>query len=312
MDLKLIKDFQTFLKIERNYSLSTIINYTSDLKEFVLFCNKKKIDFNINELKNENLSRLFLIHLTSKKNANATIKRKISTLRTFYNFLKDQHSIQTNIFKSLPNIKLNHKIPKIIEPYNIQKLLNSININDNITNYRNYLIIDLLYSCGLRTQELVNLTINNINLLTNQILINGKGSKDRYIPLHRKLSGILKKYINHIRPKFINKQNNKGMLFLITNQYGNKITTKGISYIIQKICLKNKYKGKISPHMFRHAFATVLLNNGADLRIVQELLGHNHLKTTQIYTYVSDNELHKKFFYYNNVINNKMKKINEK
>ncbi|MFW8664760.1 tyrosine-type recombinase/integrase, partial [Candidatus Phytoplasma citri] len=123
MDLKLLKDFQTFLKIERNYSLSTIINYTSDLKEFVLFCNKKKIDFNINELKNDNLSRLFLIHLTSKKNANATIKRKISTLRTFYNFLKDKHSVQTNIFKSLPNIKLNHKIPKIIEPHNIQKLL---------------------------------------------------------------------------------------------------------------------------------------------------------------------------------------------
>ncbi|MDV3182545.1 MAG: site-specific integrase, partial [Candidatus Phytoplasma australasiaticum] len=154
MNLKLIKDFQTFLKIERNYSKSTIINYTSDLKEFVLFCNQKKIDFNIHELKNPILSRLFLVHLTSKKNKNITIKRKISTLRTFYNFLKDQHNIKTNIFKSLPNIKINHKIPKIIEPNNIQKLLDSIKIDNNIINYRNYLIIDLLYSCGLRAQEL--------------------------------------------------------------------------------------------------------------------------------------------------------------
>ncbi|MDO7983482.1 MAG: tyrosine-type recombinase/integrase [Pigeon pea little leaf phytoplasma] len=309
MDLKLIKDFQTFLKIERNYSLSTIINYTSDLKEFVLLCNRKKIDFNINELKNDNLSRLFLIHLSSKKNKNTTIKRKISTLKTFYNFLKDKYNVQTNIFKSLPNIKVNHKIPKIIEPYHIKKLLNSININHNIINYRNYLIIDLLYSCGLRVQELVNLTINSINLLNNQILINGKGSKDRYIPLHKKLADMLKNYINNVRPKLINNKNKKKILSLITNQHGNKITTRGINFIIQKIFSKNKYKGKISPHMFRHTFATILLKNGADLRIVQELLGHNHLKTTQIYTYISDNELHKKFFYYNNMINNKMKKI---
>ncbi|MDV3174633.1 MAG: tyrosine-type recombinase/integrase ['Bonamia sp.' little leaf phytoplasma] len=311
MDLKLIKDFQTFLKIERNYSLSTIVNYTSDLKEFILLCNRNKIDFNINELKNDNLSRLFLIHLTSKKNKNTTIKRKISALKTFYNFLKDKHNVQTNIFKSLPNIKTNHKIPKIIEPYHIKKLLHSININHSITNYRNYLIIDLLYSCGLRVKELVDLTINNINFLNNQILVNGKGSKDRYIPLHRKLADMLKNYIKHVRPKFINNKKKKQIFFLITNQHGNKITTRGISFIIQKIYSKNKYKGKISPHMFRHAFATVLLKNGADLRIVQELLGHNHLKTTQIYTYISDNELHKKFFYYNNIINKQNKKIKE-
>ncbi|MDV3157256.1 MAG: tyrosine-type recombinase/integrase [Candidatus Phytoplasma australasiaticum] len=303
MNLKLIKDFQTFLKIERNYSTSTIINYTSDLKEFVLFCNQKKIDFNIHELKNPILSRLFLVHLTSKTNQNTTIKRKISTLRTFYNFLKDQHNIKTNIFKSLPNIKINHKIPKIIEPNNIQKLLDSIKIDNNITNYRNYLIIDLLYSCGLRVQELANLTINNINLSANQILINGKGFKERYIPLHQKLSNMLKNYIINIRPKLTN---NKEILFLITNQHGNKITTRGISFIINKICLNNKYKIKISPHMFRHAFATILLNNGADLRIVQELLGHNHLKTTQIYTYISDTNLQKKFIHYHN--RNKLKK----
>ncbi|MDO7987083.1 MAG: tyrosine-type recombinase/integrase [Sweet potato little leaf phytoplasma] len=303
MNLKLIKDFQTFLKIERNYSKLTIINYTSDLKEFVLFCNQKKIDFNIHELKNPILSRLFLVHLTSKKNKNITIKRKISTLRTFYNFLKDQHNIKTNIFKSLPNIKINHKIPKIIEPNNIQKLLDSIKIDNNIINYRNYLIIDLLYSCGLRAQELADLTINNINLSANQILINGKGSKDRYIPLHQKLSNMLKNYIINIRPKLTH---NKEILFLITNQHGHKITTRGISFIINKICLNNKYKIKISPHMFRHAFATILLNNGADLRIVQELLGHNHLKTTQIYTYISDTDLQKKFIHYHN--RNKLKK----
>nr|QOX89397.1 tyrosine-type recombinase/integrase ['Parthenium hysterophorus' phyllody phytoplasma] len=151
----------------------------------------KKIDFNIHELKNP----IYLVYFSTfnfKKNKNITIKRKISTLRTFYNFLKDQHNIKNNIFKSLPNIKINHKIPKIIEPNNIQKLLDSIKIDNNIINYRNYLIIDLLYSCGLRAQELADLTINNINLSANQILINGKGSKDRYIPLHQKLSNMLK------------------------------------------------------------------------------------------------------------------------
>ncbi|MDV3190204.1 MAG: tyrosine-type recombinase/integrase, partial [Candidatus Phytoplasma australasiaticum] len=140
-------------------------------------------------------------------------------------------------------------------------------------------------------------------LSANQILINGKGSKDRYIPLHQKLSNMLKNYIINIRPKLTH---NKEILFLITNQHGHKITTRGISFIINKICLNNKYKIKISPHMFRHAFATILLNNGADLRIVQELLGHNHLKTTQIYTYISDTDLQKKFIHYHN--RNKLKK----
>ncbi|MDV3195990.1 MAG: tyrosine-type recombinase/integrase [Candidatus Phytoplasma stylosanthis] len=288
-----INEFKIFLKIERNYSPLTVQNYISDVQEFQKFLLKQKIKFNLKNLSKEKEARLFLSYLSNRDLAHTSIIRKIASLKTFYNFLIERYSFKFNIFNLIKFKKVPRKIPQILPEYFIQKLFDNINISMPL-GYRNYIILDLLYSCGLRVSELINLKIKNISFNDRQVLIYGKGKKERLIPLHNNLLKMLKYYLSHFRNQLFSKSNKiflnkqKQNDFLLINYQGNKLTEKGIRIIINKINKKTGEQKNISPHSFRHAFATVLLNNGADLRVVQELLGHSHLKTTQIYTYISN------------------------
>lgn len=295
--MDLIKEFKIFLKIECNYSSFTIISYIHDVEEFKKFLIQKKMCFNFINLSKEKEARLFLTYLSSKGLSRASIIRKIAALKTFYNFLIERYHFKYNIFSLIKFKKIPKKIPKILSDNFIQKLFNSISIT-NPLGYRNYIILDLLYSCGLRVSELINLKVNDIYLDDEQILVYGKGRKERFIPLHKNLFEMLKYYLINTRiqllkkkKKIINEQNN----FLLINYKGDGLTEKGIRFILNKINKKIGSSHSVHPHAFRHAFATVLLNKGADLRVVQELLGHSHLKTTQIYTYVSDVFLKEQF-----------------
>ncbi|TVY12433.1 tyrosine-type recombinase/integrase [Candidatus Phytoplasma pini] len=294
--MNLISYFENFLKIERNYSSLTIANYIYDVQEFKNFLINNNIEFNLEFLSQKNKARSFLVFLHSKKLKDTSVSRKISALKTFYNFLIERFDLKINIFKLIKLKKIPKKIPKIISEEDIQKLFDSIDQN-KILGFRNYLILELLYSFGLRVSELINLKVQDIYFDNAQILINGKGRKERYLPIHTNLIQTLKYYINHIRPLLILK-NKKSMkkehFFLLVNYKGNVFTSKGIRFILNQLCIQTGQK-KISPHVLRHAFATILLNKGADLRVVQELLGHINLKTTQIYTYVSNQFLKKKF-----------------
>jgi integrase/recombinase XerC len=292
--MNLINEFEIFLKIERNYSNLTIQSYIYDVKELLNFFIKKKIKFSLINLTKEKEARNFIAELKTKKIKNISILRKISSLRTFCNFLLEKYNIKNNIFKMIKLKKIHKKLPKIISENEINNLFKSIDLEKDLE-YRNYLILEILYSCGLRVSELIKLKIKNIFLHNSQILIYGKGGKNRYLPIHQNLIKMINYYINNIREKILNKNKKKEKNdFLIINYEGNPLTEKGIRFILKQLCLKNKQK-PFSPHALRHAFATVLLNNGADLRVVQELLGHVNLKTTQIYTYVSNKYLKHKF-----------------
>ncbi|WBL31466.1 tyrosine-type recombinase/integrase [Candidatus Phytoplasma sacchari] len=290
--MNLINEFEIFLRIERNYSPFTIKSYVSDVKEFRYFLLEQNIFFNFINLNKYDLARTFISNLKIKKIQNVSILRKISSLRTFYNFLSERYQVKNNIFKIIKIKKIHNKLPKIITEEEIQLLFNSIDLKNDL-DYRNYLILEILYSCGLRVSELTKLKISDIYFNNSQILIYGKGRKNRYLPLHKNLLKMLKYYINNIRNSILknNFVNIKENFFLFLNCRGNSLTERGIRFILKQISNKTENKIKISPHVLRHAFATVLLNNGADLRVVQELLGHSSLKTTQIYTYVSDNIL---------------------
>nr|KAB8122138.1 tyrosine-type recombinase/integrase [Candidatus Phytoplasma sacchari] len=292
MIVNLINEFEIFLRIERNYSSFTIKSYVSDVKEFRDFLLEQNIFFNFINLNKYDLARTFISNLKIKKIQNVSILRKISSLRTFYNFLSERYQVKNNIFKIIKIKKIHNKLPKIITEEEIQLLFNSIDLKNDL-DYRNYLILEILYSCGLRVSELTKLKISDIYFNNSQILIYGKGRKNRYLPLHKNLLKMLKYYINNIRNSILknNFVNIKENFFLFLNCRGNSLTERGIRFILKQISNKTENKIKISPHVLRHAFATVLLNNGADLRVVQELLGHSSLKTTQIYTYVSDNIL---------------------
>ncbi|MBP3059492.1 tyrosine-type recombinase/integrase [Texas Phoenix palm phytoplasma] len=311
----LISEFEIFLKIERNYSNLTIINYINDIKEFKNFLLKKNMLFNFDSLAQENQARYFLAFLNDeKKFKNVSIMRKISSLKTFYNFLLEKYNFNFNIFKSIKVKKVYKKLPKVISDEVIQKLFDSIDVTNNL-GFRNYLILELLYSCGLRVSELIKLQIKDIFFSNSQILIHGKGNKTRYLPLHENLVTKLVFYIKNIREKLLlkNKEyDNKNIEknFLLLNFKGKCLTQRGIRVILNKICNSFSENFKVSPHILRHAFATILLNNGADLRVVQELLGHKNLKTTQIYTYVSNKFLKNKFF--ENHPRNSYKKNKEK
>ncbi|MDV3198351.1 MAG: tyrosine-type recombinase/integrase [Vigna little leaf phytoplasma] len=301
-----IKKFKIFLKIERNYSPLTILNYLKDLKEFENFFLENKIEFTLEQLTQAKHARHFVTFLSRKKLKNISIKRKISTLRTFYNFLIERYQLPHNIFKLIKLKKIIPKLPQIISQTDLQTIFNSIDLNRPL-GYRNYLILDLLYSCGLRVSELINLRIKDIFLQNSKILISGKGQKQRYLPLPSNLLQKLKIYLRKFR---LDKTSIIKTDHLFLNYQNKPLTTKGIRYILNKLSSQTNKNIKIYPHMIRHAFATILLNNGADLRVVQELLGHANLKTTQIYTYVSNKWLQNKFLFLHplNTLNKKKKK----
>ncbi|MFA5692651.1 MAG: tyrosine-type recombinase/integrase [Acholeplasmataceae bacterium] len=290
-----IKDhYKDYLIIEKNYSYKTVISYLNDITEFENFILSEQLANGLLNAKRERLARNYLIHLDTKNYKKTTIARKISSLKNFYNYLLERDLIEINIFDYINSPKIEKRLPHIINDDAINYLFESINTKTNL-GFRNYLILDLLYSLGLRASELINLEINNIFFENKQVLIHGKGSTDRYLPIHDTLIKNLKEYIFNIRIKLIAKGDDINEKALILNYRGNKLTARGLRVILNKIIKDSGETHKLHPHMLRHAFATTLINHGADLRVVQELLGHEHLKTTQIYTHVSTKILKEKY-----------------
>lgn len=283
---KIIFNFLNFLKKEKNYSDKTIINYQNDLEEYFNF-------FNINnysdlDIKKEDI-RAYLRHLDDLKYSSSTISRHLSSLRSFYNYLNIKNYYDKNLFKNIKNPKKTKKLPNFLQINEIEDILKNTDISNNTyLNIRNKLIIELFYSTGVRIQELVSIKLDDINKLDKSIRVLGKGSKERIVYYGDVLAYDLSDYLNNARDNLKPKCD-----YLILNKYGNKITTRGVSEILEKIIKKSAIKHKITPHTIRHTFATHLLNNGADLKTVQDLLGHESLSTTGIYTHVSNERLRK-------------------
>lgn len=281
---KLIDEFCEYLLIDRNYSKNTIESYRNDLEKYMMF-NKNK---NINEISNKDIKE-YLKYLKENNLDDSTISRNISTLKSFYKFLLREKKINKDPIELISMPKLRKKLPITLSIDEVNRLLD-INLVDNYS-YRNKAMLELMYATGLRVSELVNLTIFDININECIIRVVGKGDKERIVPIGDVALKYLNLYLN-IRDSFIKNENNN---YLFLNNHGKKMTRQGFFKILKKIAKEQGIDKIFSPHTLRHSFATHLLENGADLVIIQELLGHSDITTTEIYTHITNKQLEENF-----------------
>lgn len=278
-----IDKFLEYLKSVKKHSDNTIISYQDDLKELASVLNNNIIDINEEDIKK------YLNYLYDKSYNKNTISRKLSGVRSFYNYLYNHDIIKTNYFTDVHNPKKIRSLPHYLKTSEIDKVLDNTN---EVTLYgeRNKLIVELLYVTGLRVSELVNIKLKDIDKYNKSIKILGKGSKERIVYYEDNCSKLLNKYLNNTRRK-LNKNNSE---YLLLNKFGNKLSTRMIRNILDNLTIGTSIE-QIYPHMIRHTFATTMLNNGADLMTVKELLGHESINTTSIYTHVTNEQIRKVF-----------------
>ncbi len=279
-----ISDYLTYLEIEKGLSKNTILAYQNDLVDFFDFLKEKELD----KIKRRDFSS-FTKYLVRKELNPSSITRKIASIKGFFRFLCFRQDIKTNPAISITSPKLPKKLPKVLTISEIEKIL-----HDDLT-ITELAIVELLYSAGIRVSELINLKTKNLDIKQQIIRVFGKGSKERIVPINKKCIVILKKYLKK-REITALKFDSEDFLFL--NEKGKKITRQYVYNIIKK--QGRKIHKSISPHTLRHTYATHLLENGADLRVVQELLGHASIVTTQLYTHVSKKTLREVYFNINN------------
>ena len=279
-----IKKYVIYLKNERNYSKLTVKNYTEDLEKFKLYLDDKHLNY----LKlNKDDIRDYLKYLDTLKLKNTTISRTLSSLRSFYSYLVIQNKIEINPFKLIRNPKKESKLPIFLSYEEFIELLNRIK-DDNELSVRNKLILEMLYATGLRVSELTSIKLEDINKSDKSIRVMGKGKKERIVYYGDYAKELLDEYLNSNRDELLKGKTSK---YLFINKNGDRLTYRGVEYLIDEISKYTSIKYKISPHVLRHTFATHLLQEGADLRSVQTLLGHSSLSTTQIYTHITSEYL---------------------
>lgn len=270
-----IDDYLKYLRIEKKYSDNTIKSYHNDLNELNLFYKNK----DITKLDKKDLVKF--IEENKEKN-NKTLSHYISSFRSFYKYLEIENVIENNPATNMIQPKLSKTLPKILSVEDIDNILN-IKLETKY-DYRNKAMLELMYSTGVRISELINIKIHDLNINNCTLKVMGKGSKERIIPIGDYALKYLEIYLNEYRAMFIKK--NTDYLFL--NPSGNKLSRQAFFKTIKKIALEKNIKVDFSPHTLRHSFATHMLENGADLRTIQELLGHSDVSTTQIYTNISN------------------------
>lgn len=287
MDTKekeLIEGFKSYLSVEKNFSEHTINAYCSDIVSFILWLNGTvctSVDFN--------KLREYLYFIQRFDYKKTTIARKTASIRTFYKYLFRERYIDSNPAISLSAPKRPKSLPKFLTTDEIEKILNNMKI-DTPAGFRNKVILELLWATGMRVSELSNLNFGDLNIEENEIKVFGKGAKERIVLISERAKNYLIQYINTARnllaPGYdIGEVNEKSPLFINSTGYRlqNKTIRKAINDVVERIELPKK----VTPHVFRHSFATHLIENGADLRVVQELLGHAGISNTQIYTHIS-------------------------
>ena len=279
-----IKEFTNYLQKERRYPETTINSYARDIEQYYEFLKENKIEDK--DISNDEI-RSYLKHMDELKYSKSTISRNLSALRHYYNYLMISYNYKNNPFKQIRNPKKDKKIPNFLQYDELENIINSIPL-DNALDVRNRLIIELLYATGLRVSELTSLEVNQINYSGREIKVVGKGNKERIVYFGEYCEEILKLYLRSYRNELLNGKRND---YLLLNKDGNPLSSRGVELIINKIIKELALKHNVSPHTLRHTFATDLLNNGADLKSVQELLGHSSLSTTQIYTHITNERL---------------------
>ena len=299
--LNQVKTYLAYLQYEKKLSPNTIKSYLFDLNYFIDFILSNYKIQNLNNIKKKHIKE-YINSLTTYtynnivfEKQNSSINRAISSVKSYFKYLTNNDFISNDPTKDIILPKNNKKLPTILTVEEINKIL-EVTTSNKKNNIRDRAIISVLYSCGIRVSELINLNLTNLFFDEEIIKVFGKGNKERMVPVGLIAKKDLEYYINKIRPEYARKRNSKGVLFL--SNRGLPISRKTIWNIIKTTAIKSGIAKNVSPHTFRHSFATHLLEGGADLRAVQELLGHSNISTTQIYTHLDKTylkEIHKQY-----------------
>lgn len=288
---ELVEQFQDYLTYERNYSQLTIDAYLDDIEHFISFL---KETGHVDLLKIEILdARIYLTQLTDEKYNRSSISRKISSLRAFYQYLLSHEFLFENPFSYLHLKKSGLRLPNFFYNEEIELLFEAASGTEPL-DYRDKVILEILYGTGIRVSECQQLKIEDIDLDFGVMLVLGKGNRERYVPFGEYAKVAIEEYMEYCRSPLMTEYN-KDHEFLLISQYGDHISVSGIQYALNQLIKKTSLTSSMHPHKLRHSFATHLLDNGADMRTVQELLGHKSLSSTQIYTHVTKDHLLKDY-----------------
>ena len=286
---KIINEYLEYLKFQKNYSDYTVLNYKNDILEFFDYLSRESLNYKTIEYSD---IRFYLMYLKEEKHDdNSSVSRKLSSLRGLYKYLANEKIVKSNVFSLVNAPKKSKKLPRYFEYNELEELFLVPDTNTSL-GQRDLLLLEMLYATGVRVGELVNIKVKDIDLGRRNIIILGKGNKERFVTYGEYCEDILKRYLNY--GYILLNKNNLDYLFL--NNNGGNLTERGVRYILDELIKKTSINKKISPHMIRHSFATHLLNEGCDLLTVQKLLGHESIKATQVYTHVTTDRLREVYF----------------
>ncbi|MFD0943316.1 tyrosine recombinase XerC [Savagea faecisuis] len=278
------QEFHNYMRIEKNYASYTIQEYMSDIEQFGSFLQRQQI--RLSQLTYQE-ARLYVTELYDAGLARATVARKITSIRTFLNYAKTTYGIDNQAFQLLYHPKKEERLPSFFYEEELEALFASLH-GESRKMIRDRALVEMLYATGMRVGELVALEVSHVDLDYGIVRVMGKGRKERYVPFGSFAQDALCLYIEETRQSLMKREHHP---FLFVNMKGAPITERGVRYILTQLMKEAALDGKLYPHKLRHTFATHLLNNGADLRVVQELLGHQSLAATQKYTHVTTSRL---------------------
>lgn len=288
---KPLRNFLSHLEKERNYSPKTVISYQKDIEKFFVFLAKEDINMDdVDVLVIRNFLTVELNNGISKRSC----KRRLSSLKHFYDYCVREGYVDENPFIFITSPKTDKRFPKVLTKDDIKTILEDNKKREDELMLRDQVILEILYYTGIRASECINLEIQDINFFNRIIRVIGKGNKERLVPFTLDCKKTIEKYLKDSRPKLANKQLEPSNI-LILNNNGKKLTTRGLEFILDQIQEKTGNFLDLHPHILRHSFATHLLENGADLRVIQELLGHESLNATQVYTHVTEEAMKKTY-----------------
>ena len=284
---EMIENFSNFLKFERNFSNNTLDAYIRDIKKFSLYAEKNLENSKPKAITYEDLQE-YLVLQSKQKISERTQARWISSIKSFFKYLLEEEIRDDNPATLLEGPKLGLYLPDTLSVEDVERITKNINLSTDL-GVRNQCLVEVLYGCGLRVSELIELKISDINFKEGFLKVEGKGQKVRYVPLAKYTSHLIKNYIENVRIN--NKINKKYEDIMFLNSRGSSMSRVIVFIIIKELADKAGIRKNISPHTFRHSFATHMLQNGADLRFIQEMLGHSSITTTEIYTHLNTEEL---------------------
>jgi tyrosine recombinase XerC len=286
---ELFQKYIKHLQVERGISAYTVRNYSTDIQGFLDFLGSNKVT-SLSKV-DRAMMRRYLGWLQEQGITRTSISRKLSALRSFYRYLMRENLVNSEPLSSLSAPKLEQRLPTFLSTDEIVRLVEAPDTSTP-NGMRDRAILELLYAAGLRLSEIVDLNVNDVDLNSRQIRAWGKGSKERIVLMGKPAAEALMRYVKHGRPKLQGKKRSQA-LFL--NRFGDRIARRRIEYIIERYARQAGLDMRVYTHMLRHTFATHMLDGGADLRTVQELLGHARLATTQVYTHVSQNQIRRTY-----------------